>query len=972
MKRIDGFELLEEKEIKEYRTTSKLFRHVKTGARLLSLSNDDENKVFGITFRTPPRDSTGVAHILEHSVLCGSRKYPVKEPFVELLKGSLQTFLNAFTYPDRTCYPVASQNLKDFYNLIDVYLDAVFYPILDPYIFKQEGWHIEAESEQGPFRLKGVVYNEMKGAYSSPDNLLAEYSIQSLFPDTPYGFDSGGNPKEIPNLTYEQFKAFHSEYYHPSNAWIFFYGDDNVDTRLELLREYLDAFEPLEVDSTIRVQTPFKEPRRLERPYMVEEGTRVPKSMLTCNWVLGGPEDAVKNFSLRVLEYILLGMPGSPLRRALIESGLGEDIAGEGLGAELRQIYFSTGLKGIDHRNGDQVVQLINQTLMDLSSKGIDSETVEAALNTIEFRLRENNTGSYPRGLIIMLRALSTWIYDQDPHCLLAFERPLEEIKTKARARKGYFEELIEQTMLSNTHRSVVLLRPDPELRKKEEEEEKLRVSKICSQLSKEELARLVRETLELKRRQQTPDPPDALAKIPHLGLEDLDRENKKIPITVEQNAGPKLLFHDLFTSRICYLDLGFDLHSLPADLLQYVPLFGRALLEMGTEKEDYVSLTQHISRKTGGIHTECFTSPVKDSSETTAILFIRAKAMVHQEADLLGILRDVLLSPRLDNQERFRQMVMEEKARMEQRLIPAGHQMVNLRLKAHFGEPYWLAEKIGGISYLFFLRELADKVQTQWSEVLQVLESMREKLISTAHMIVNITLDEKSYKEFEQRLMDFLNTQPGDTAPRHDWQWSAPGAEQEGLAIAAQVNYVGKAANLYDLGYKFHGSALVISRYLKTTWLWEKVRVEGGAYGAFCLFDRLSGILSFVSYRDPNLEKTLEVFDQTASFLEKRALDEKELTRAIVGTIGDLDAPMLPDAKGFASMLRHLTGDTDEVRQRMREQVLETTPDDFRVFSRALNELKEKGIVKVMGSPAAIEQANKARPGWLTLVNVL
>ncbi len=360
MKTIEGFELVEERKIAEYNTASRLFRHARTGAQVLSLSNDDDNKVFGITFRTPPKDSTGVAHILEHSVLCGSRKYPVKEPFVELLKGSLQTFLNAFTYPDRTCYPVASQNLRDFYNLIDVYLDAVFYPLLDPFTFKQEGWHIEAESEQGPFQLKGVVYNEMKGAYSSPDNLLSEYSLQSLFPDTTYGFDSGGNPREIPNLTYEEFVEFHRKYYHPSNARIFFYGDDDVEARLELLREYLDAFEPIEVDSSVKPQPPFKEPRRIEKSYMVDEESPQAKTMLTCNWVLASPEDPVKNFSFRVLEYVLLGMPGSPLRRALIESGLGEDIAGEGLGAELRQIYFSTGLKGIEHKSEDQVVDLIN------------------------------------------------------------------------------------------------------------------------------------------------------------------------------------------------------------------------------------------------------------------------------------------------------------------------------------------------------------------------------------------------------------------------------------------------------------------------------------------------------------------------------------------------------------------------------------------------------------------------------------
>ena len=972
MKRIHGFELLEEKEIKEYRTMARLFRHIKTGAQVLSLSNDDDNKVFGITFRTPPSDSTGVAHILEHSVLCGSRKYPVKEPFVELLKGSLQTFLNAFTYPDRTCYPVASQNLQDFYNLIDVYLDAVFYPLLDPFIFKQEGWHVEAETQDGPFHFKGVVYNEMKGAYSSPDNVLSEYSLQSLFPDNPYGFDSGGNPREIPNLTYEQFKAFHETYYHPSNARIYFYGDDDPEARLRILQGYLDAFEPIQVDSQVKVQPPFKEPRRMERGYMVDEGTPNPKAMITCNWVLGETAETQKNFSLRILEYILLGMPGSPLRKALIESGLGEDLAGEGLGTELRQIYFSTGLKGIDVINQERVEGLIWETLEKLATKGIDPKTVEAALNTIEFRLRENNTGNFPRGLVLMLRALSTWVYDEDPTGLLAFEKPLQEIRNTLKSNPRYFEQLVEQLLLQNPHRTVLLLRPDPELRKKEEKEEKNRLTNLCSNLSREELEQLVKETLELKKRQQSPDPPEALAKIPTLTLKDLDRKNKSIPLALEETANVKVLVHDLFTSGICYLDLGFDLHTLRDDLLPYVPLFGRALVEMGTEKEDYVSLSQRISQKTGGIHAECFSSPVRDSSKTAARLFLRAKAMVRQERDMLDILKDLLLIPRLDNQERFRQMVLEEKARAEQRLIPAGHHMVNLRLRSHFGEPYWLAEKMGGISYLFFLRDLASHVENQWAQVLEVLHTLRDCLINANNMIANVTLDSKHYVDFRGLLSGFLAQLPKAQPQAVTWKWAPPGSECEGLTIPTQVNYVGKGANLYDLGYRFHGSALVISRYLKTTWLWEQVRVQGGAYGAFSLFDRLSGVMSFVSYRDPNLERTLEAFDGAARFIGQKNMDKTELTKAIIGTIGDLDAPMLPDAKGYTSMLRYLCNDTEEVRQKMRDEVLETTPEHFRAFAQALAGINQKGIVKVLGSPDAIEGANRSRPGWLEVMKVL
>ncbi len=970
---LHGFQLLAQKEVQEYRAEARLYRHLKTGAQLLSLINDDENKVFGITFRTPPSDSTGVAHILEHCVLCGSRKYPVKEPFVELLKGSLQTFLNAFTYPDKTCYPVASQNLQDFYNLIDVYLDAVFYPLLDPFVFKQEGWHIEAEGPQGPFYFTGVVYNEMKGAYSSPDSVLSEYSLQSLFPDSPYGFDSGGNPKEIPNLTYEQFKAFHEKYYHPSNSRIYFYGDDDPETRLKIMDQYLRDFDPLEVDSHVGLQPPFSRPKVLERPYLVGGEVDSPKAMVTCNWIVGRTEDVVRNYSLRILEYILLGMPGSPLRKALIDSGLGEDLAGDGLGAELRQIYFSTGLKGVKEQDLGSVPQLVKDTLKQLADQGIDPKTVEAGLNTIEFRLRENNPGRFPRGLVLMLRALTTWLYDHDPFAMLCFEEPLGEIRRRVEKGHGHFESLIAEGLIENPHHTVLYLKPDPGLRRREEEEEKSRVERFCASLDPEALQGLVHEALELKRRQQSPDPPEALAKLPTLKLQDLDRLNKVIPLDVEQVDSTRLLFHDLFTTGIIYLELGFDLHRVPQDLLPLVPLFGRGLVELGTEKEDYVSLGQRISQKTGGIHAEAFTSPMLGGQGSAAWLFLRAKAMVKHAEELMELLSDLILLPRLANKERFIQMVLEEKAREEHDLVPSGHQVVNTRLRSHFGEAFWLAEKLGGISYLFFLRELASKVQESWPEVHDSLVRLKQALFVRDAMVVNVTLDQKNFHEFRPLIAELIDKLP--TAERQaaeTWDPKPPGAPYEGLCIPSQVNYVGKAANLYQFGYRFHGSALVISRYLRTSWLWDKIRVQGGAYGAFSLFDRLSGVVSFLSYRDPNLEATVEAFDQAANFLQGTEIPPQELTKAIIGAIGDLDRHMLPDAKGRASMLRYLCGDSDEARQKMRDEILATEPKHFKAFGEALGKMADQGIVKVLGSPEAIEEANRRRLGWLNVLKVL
>ena len=967
-----GFTKLSEREIPELRTKAELFQHARTGAELLSLMNDDENKVFGITFRTPPWDSTGVAHILEHSVLCGSRKYPVKEPFVELLKGSLKTFLNAMTYPDKTCYPVASQNVQDFYNLIDVYLDAVFYPRLTPHIFQQEGWHYELEKAGDPLNYKGVVFNEMKGARSSPDNLLAEYSQQSLFPDTPYGLDSGGDPLQIPKLTFEQFKGFHEKFYHPSNARIYFYGDDDPQERLRLVQAYLKAFEAKEVDSAVPLQNPLSEPRTIVKAFASGGAEARPaRGMVTANWLLEETSRAEENLAFHMLEYILLGMPGSPLRKALIDSNYGEDLAGEGLGSDLRQMYLSTGLKGIDPANAENVQSLIFDTLTRLLKQGIHPHTVEAAVNSTEFVLRENNTGSYPRGLLLMLRALTTWLYGEDPLSLIAFEGPLKALKNRIFARKHFFEEMIERYLVQNVHRTFLILEPDPELSKKLESAEQEQLDRARTSMSAAALDEVMANTVALRKMQETPDPPEALATIPTLGLRDLSRENKRIPLAASIEKGCEIVHHDLFTSGIVYLDVGFDMHTLPQKYLPYLPLFGRALLEMGTEDEDYVTLTQRISRKTGGIRPIFHTSAVKDAETSTAWLFLRGKAMIAQAQSLVDILRDVLLKLRLDNRERFRQMVLEAKARQEEMLVPSGHQFVGLRLRAHFSEADWAAEQMGGISHLFFLRELAKAVDERWPSVLADLEETRRLLINRNSMLVNVSLDEAGWARFKPEVEELLDALPA--SPRETESWTPDSvAENEGMTIPVQVNYVGKGLNLYGAGYRFHGSAHVISRYLRNAWLWEKVRVQGGAYGAFSALDRLSGILTFVSYRDPNLRKTLDAFDKSARFLKNIELSEDELTKAIIGTIGDIDQYHLPDAKGYISLVRYLSGETGEDRQKMREEVLGASVADFRSFGRMLEGVMAQGLVKVLGSEQTIQTVSSQQPGWLTITKVL
>ena len=963
-----GFTLLRDQNIPEINTRARIWRHDRTGAQLISMENSDENKVFGITFATPTSDSTGLPHILEHAVLCGSRRYPVKDPFVQLAKGSLNTFLNAFTYPDKTCYPVASQNLQDFYNLIDVYLDAVFYPRITPEILQQEGWHYELEDADAPLAYKGVVFNEMKGAYSSPDNLLGRHSERSLFPDTIYGNDAGGDPRAIPDLTYAAFKRFHETYYHPSNARIWFYGDDDPDERLRLLDAFIAEFDAAPVRAEMPLQPRFDAPRSLRVPY--DPGDEH-KGMVTVNWLLAENSSPETTLALSMLGYILLGTPASPLRKALIDSGLGEDLTGGGLDDQVREMYFSTGLKGIDPDAADRVEALIMDTLRALARDGIEADMVEAALNTVEFRLREFNTGGFPRGLAMMIAALSTWLYGADPLASLAFEAPLAAIKARLAGGERYFEDLIAGFLLDNPHRTTVLLEPAPGLGDRLEAEEQARLEQARAEMSAETLRATVEDTQRLRLMQETPDTPAALATIPSLKLDDLDRANKLIPLAETAAGGAPVLYHDLFTNGIAYVDVGMNLRALPQEYLPYVGLFSRALLEMGTAAEDYATLSKRIGRKTGGIRPSPLTSTVVGRPETAAWLFLRGKGTMAQTADLLDILRDVLLTANFDNRERFRQMLLEEKAGEEAGLVPAGHRVVHGRLRAQFTEADWAAEQMGGISYLLFLRALAEQVETDWPAVAAALDDMRRHLLNRTTMLCNVTLDAANWARFQPQLEGFMASLPAGSGDLAIWTPDG-GAANEGLTIPAQVNYVAKGANLYDLGYTLHGSALVITGYLGTSYLWEKIRVQGGAYGGFAVFDRHSGVFDFLSYRDPNLLATLDNYDGAARFLRELDLSQDELTKGIIGTIGSMDAYQLPDAKGHTSLVRHLTGVTDADRQRLRDEVLSTTAAHFRQFGDVLAEVSRAGRVVVMGSKDAIEDANAQRGGFLRVTKVL
>ncbi|HTN64410.1 MAG TPA: insulinase family protein [Devosia sp.] len=965
----DAFELVRDEHIAEVNSQAKLYRHKKTGAEVLSLINDDENKVFGITFKTPPTDSTGIAHILEHSVLCGSRKYPVKKPFVELIKGSLNTFLNAMTFPDKTAYPVASQNLQDFYNLVDVYLDAVFFPLISEDTFHQEGWHYELEDASAPLVYKGVVFNEMKGVFSSPDAVMRDISQRSLYPDITYGKSSGGDPKAIPDLSYQQFKRFHEKFYHPSNARAFFSGDDNADERLKILDAYFSEFDRAPVDAEVQLQPRFNEPREIVATYAgTKDAGKARDGMVSVNWMIDPSADRTEALSHGLLSYMLAGNAAAPLRKALTDSGLGEGMTGGGIGSGLRQPMASFGMKGIDAADAGKVEALILSSLGEIADKGIDKQTVEAALNTFEFSLRENNTGSFPRGISMMFSALGTWLHGGDPLEPLAFEGALATLKEKA--ANGHFESEIRRLFLDNMHRTTVTLSADDKQGARDVAAEAARLAKVRERFDETAIVATIAETEKLKALQEAVDDPAQLAKIPTLTPADLDRQIRTVPIETGTLAQTRLFYHDLPTLGILYLDLGFDLHVLDKSLLPYLPLFGRALLQTGTSKQDFVALTQRIGRSTGGIAQHRGISARQDDNGSAAWFFLSGKAVPDKVEEMLAIMGDVLLDARLDNRERFKQMALEEKAGFEARLVPAGNSIVDTRLKSGLTEASWIAEQMGGVSYLNFVRELVGRIETDWPSVQAALETIRDTLFNRGRAVVNATADASIWSRAQGEVAAFLDRFPSETKALADWSMVLQ-PRSEGLIIPAQVNYVGKGANLKALGFELTAASSVALKFLNTTYLWDRVRVQGGAYGGSSRFDLTSGNFSFLSYRDPNLLKTLDAYDGAAKALNA-GIGANDLTRSIIGVIGDMDGYQFPDAKGYSSMWRALTGTTDALRQQRRDEVLGTSEADFKALAAAVDAVAAKGHVVVLGGEAAINGANEKRPGLLAVTKVM
>lgn len=951
-----NYKIIKTEKNSEIDATVTLAEHEKTGAQLLSIANGDDNKVFGITFKTPVSDSRGIPHILEHSVLCGSEKYPLKEPFTEMIKSSLQTFLNAFTYPDRTCYPVASQNKQDFINLVRVYLDAVFKPLLGESVLKQEGWHYELEDEAGPLSIQGVVYNEMKGAYSDPLNQLSDCINETLYSNSQYVHDSGGNPAAIPDLDYAAFKGFYDKFYQPSNALIYFYGDFPVEEQVEILEEYLSLYERSKVDAEITIQERFNELRSAEYYFDSGEDDADEKSMHTLNWLMSECLCPLKRAEYVVLDYLLLGSSSAVLKKALMESKLGETVIGGGLQNYLREMSFSVGLKGIPYNKIGELSDLIKATLAEVEKTPFRQSAKEAALNSIEFSLRENNTGSTPRGLVLMQRVLNTWVYGADPVAAIRNQDIIDHI-AKCIKEPGYFEKLLKDSIIDNSHMAIVTLRPKSGLQNEKDLAEKESLAKLLESLNSEQKQNIIKETAELKAKQEELDSPEVLKLIPSLKISDIDPKIKKDTLEKTKLLSQDCSVYATNTNGIIYFELLIDIKNLDQELLPFMPIYSQALFELGTKQYSYEEFAETIDRTIGATWAYPWVSSLKQSGDFASYFFLRGKALKRQVGDLFNIWKAALFELDLDNRDRFLQLVKQRKARLEAAVVPSGHRFALSRMHSHLHPAGLISEKWSGISQLQAIREVEKQVESNWAGVQTLLKNISVYLNNLKNVRLHITCDEENKQfilgETEKFLGNFNSSADIAKAEfKHKFEKTS-----EGFAIPARVNYVGRSGLLYESGYKFHPSIMVISHMIRTSYLWNQVRVLGGAYGCFCSFDRFTGTLDFVSYRDPHVERTLNKYAELAEYLEKIDLSEDELQKGIIGVIGNLDSPELPDAKGCTLLTRELLDIDDEERQYIRTGILNTKLQDFKDLGTFLRKYTEQSLISVVGPKEKISE---------------
>ncbi len=960
LQELTTYELIQEHHLKDLQSEGYILKHKKSGAKVVLLSNDDENKVFSIGFRTPPKDSTGLPHILEHSVLCGSKRFPSKDPFVELVKGSLNTFLNAMTYPDKTVYPIASCNDKDFQNLMHVYMDAVFYPNIYEHdeIFRQEGWSYKLDSADAKLEYNGVVYNEMKGAFSSPEGVLDRVVLNSLFPDTSYRNESGGDPEVIPELTYEQFLDFHRKYYHPSNSYIYLYGDMDMAEKLEWLdKEYLSHFDAMEIDSKIQKQEAFAERKEVEIAYPVSSNeSEEDNTYLSYNKVIGTSLDRNLYLAFEILDYALLSAPGAPLKKALVDAGIGKDIMGS-YDNGIYQPVLSIVAKNANQEQKEEFISVIEDTLKSIVENGMDKKAIEAGINYHEFRYREADFGNFPKGLMYGLQIFDSWLYDD--------EKPfihLDAIETfkflKEQVNTNYFEQLVQKYLLDNTHASIVVVKAEKgrTARLEKELDEKLQAYKAS--LSKEEVDRLVERTAQLIAYQEEPSTEEELKTIPVLEREDISREIAPIYNEEKYYDDTLMVYHNIETNGIGYVDLLFDLSAVPAELLPYVGILQSVLGIIDTKNYEYGELFNEINVHTGGIGTSLEMYPnvtkVKEK-EFKATFEMKAKALYDKLPTAFAMMKEILVNSKLDDEKRLKEILDITKSRLQMRFQSAGHTTSALRAMSYASPLAKFKDITNGIGFYQTVNDICEHFEEKKEELIQNLQKLCKMLFRAENMMISYTASEEGLADMEKLIADLKTDLYKETVE------SVPCILQcekknEGFKTSSKVQYVARAGNFIDQGVDYTGALHILKVILSYDYLWQNVRVKGGAYGCMSSFNRL-GDGYFVSYRDPNLEKTNEIYEGITEYLRQFDVSDRDMTKYIIGTISNIDQPMNPAAKGDRSLNLYMNHVSKEMIEKERKEILDATQEDIRKLADVVDAVLKANQLCVIGSEEKIEE---------------
>ncbi len=953
------YEILDEHRVEDVQSDGFILRHKKSGARIAILSNNDDNKVFYIGFRTPPEDETGVPHIIEHTTLCGSKKFPVKDPFIELAKGSLNTFLNAMTYPDKTVYPVASCNDQDFKNLMDVYLDAVFNPNITKYeeIFKQEGWHYELTGKDDELKINGVVYNEMKGAYSSPDEVLSSQIYRSLFPDNTYSKDSGGNPEYIPKLTYEAYLDFYHKYYHPSNSYIYLYGDMDVVERLEWLdKEYLSLYDYKKVNSEINKQPAFDEIKNVEAQYSITmDDSQENKTYLSYNRVVGDTLDEMLYQAFDVLDYALVSSPGAPVKQALIDAGIGDDVYGS-YDAGILQPVFSFVAKNANASQADEFESIIENTLKEVVKTGINKEALLAGINSSEFKFREADFGQFPKGLLFGLNCLDSWLFDDMKPFI-----HLECLDTFAKLRRAvdtdYFEKLIQEYLLDNTHGSSVTVKPKRGLGNEREEALAKELSDYKASLSDEEIDKLIEETEHLKKYQEEPSSDEDLRKLPMLTRADMKKEAMPFSNIEDTLSDVKVMRHDIESNGIDYISFLFDAGDFAQSELGYLGFFTNALGLVSTENYSYTDLANATNIYTGGISTGTASHPdIKDRNNFVFKFEVKLKVLEKNLDKALELMEQMLLSSDFTDTKRLGELVAQIKARLQANLSSSGHLVAAMRSMSSFSRYALYQDELKGVAFYRSICRIEKELSESPKSVSDKLAAIAKKLFARNRMLISFTGNNEAYGNAKPSLEKVITgfdkmSAVGNQAEVHF------NTAKEAFIDASQIQYVAKTGDFICEGYEYTGALRLLRIILSYDYLWINVRVKGGAYGCMNTFLR-SGESYFVSYRDPNLSDTLDVYDRIPEYIKSFSPDERDMTKYIIGTFSALDTPMNPEAKGSRSMSAYLEGISYEQIQKERNEILNAQPEDIRRLADLVEAVLKKDSICVIGNENMIKES--------------